>query len=465
MSGTGNPAAGRDPFARGKSPIMAIRLEIISEHKRMLDDEFERAFGPDGGTIGRSLQNDWVLPDTERFISGQHATIDCRAGSYYLADVSSNGVYVNHALEPLGKGNPRRLFDGDHLRMGNFEMVVHLDEGEDLELPPEPKASVVPDQIDQLFPVDDMQSSVMLLDEEEITEEKAFSDAFRLDRDDGPERDSAPEVPPPSPVCDATSQESPDDGDGLLETFLRSAGIDPDDIHPSVDPAEIMGNAGRVLAELVSGMTDLLVARSNVKSMFRLDQTTVMPRHNNPLKLSASTADSLRQLLVGREGEYLGPLDSVREATRDLRWHHDAVVAAMIKSFGEFLERFDPEHLEEEFRTAFARKPLFKAMAKRKYWELYCDVYPVITQPGTATLPHQYSEDFVRHYEKQLEDFKRIERTLGKTQTLDRPAGGADNPAPSASGEMFVEDSADAENDDPLDETVIDEDDAFEQRA
>ena len=86
--------------------------------------------------------------------------------------------------------------------------------------------------------------------------------------------------------------------------FLSAAGIDPDDLHPSVDATEVMTNAGQVLAELVSGVTDLLVARTNAKSMFRLDQTTVLPRHNNPLKLSASTADSLKQLLVGREGEY-----------------------------------------------------------------------------------------------------------------------------------------------------------------
>ena len=401
---------------------MGLRLEIISEHKRILGEDFERSFGPDGGTIGRSLDSDWVFPDTEKFVSGKHATIDYQSGAYYLADVSSNGTYVNGAIEPLGRGNPRRLFDGDHLRMGNFEMRVHLDEGEDLEMPPEPKPTVVPDHIEQLVPVDSINSSLMLLDEEEITGDKAFSDAFALHPSVAPPPPKDPQPPvlePEKPAARSASAAKAADPNDLLQVFLSAAGIDPDDLHPSVDANEVMTNAGQVLAELVAGVTDLLVARSNAKSMFRLDQTTVLPRHNNPLKLSESNADSLKQLLVGREGEYLGPLDSVREAARDLRFHHDALIAGMIKAFGEFIDRFDPSELEDAFRNTQERKPMFDALAKRKYWDLYCDLYPIMTQSGTAGLPQQYSEDFVANYEKQLADFKRIERTLGKTQSFD----------------------------------------------
>ncbi|MFI0377552.1 MAG: FHA domain-containing protein, partial [Candidatus Thiodiazotropha sp.] len=33
-------------------------------------------FDEQGGSIGRRDENDWVLPDPERFISGRHAQID-----------------------------------------------------------------------------------------------------------------------------------------------------------------------------------------------------------------------------------------------------------------------------------------------------------------------------------------------------------------------------------------------------
>lgn len=398
---------------------MALRLEITSEHKEILGDDCTRVFGEDGGTIGRSLRNDWILPDTDKFISGNHATIDFQAGAYYLADVSTNGVYVNGADEPLGKGNPRRLFDGDMLRMGDFEMLVHLDEGEDLEMPPEPPPTVVPDHIEQLVTEDHIRSSIMLLDEEAITGDEEFQAALF--------GSAAPANPAPQEQPQSNGAENPvllnpepptSDSADLLEVFLAAMGIKRAEIHPSVDPVDVMTNAGEVLNELVCGIIELLVCRSNIKSMFRLDQTTVLPRHNNPLKLSSSTGDALKQLLVGKEGEYLGPLDSVKEVCRDLKFHHDAVMGGMTKAFGDFIDRFDPDELQDSFDKTLDRKPLFSALNKLKYWQLYCDLYPIITQQGTASLPQQFSEDFVREYEKSIAEFKRLERGLKDTQKI-----------------------------------------------
>ena len=130
---------------------MPLQMQIVSEHSEIVGDNAVRLF-PEGGTIGRSLQNDWILPDPDRFISGKHATVDFKGGVYYLADISTNGVYINDDRIPIGKGNPRRLFSGDKIRMGDFEMMVSIDEGEDLEMPDEPKSSVVPDNIEQMIP-------------------------------------------------------------------------------------------------------------------------------------------------------------------------------------------------------------------------------------------------------------------------------------------------------------------------
>ena len=48
-----------------------------------------------------------------------------------------------------------------------------------------------------------------------------------------------------------------------------------------------------------------------------------------------------------------------------------------------------------------------------KYWQLYCDLYPIMTQQGAAELPMQFGEEFVRCYEKLIADYKRIERGDG----------------------------------------------------
>ena len=63
----------------------------------------------------------------------------------------------------------------------------------------------------------------------------------------------------------------------LLDAFMTGLDISRAEIHPSTDPLEVMHNAGRVLKEFVDGTSELLASRTALKSMFRLDQTTVLP--------------------------------------------------------------------------------------------------------------------------------------------------------------------------------------------
>jgi len=396
---------------------MPLQLEITSENKDILGDDNVRIFREDGGTIGRALENDWILPDPERFISGRHTTVDHQAGAYYLADTSSNGVYINDEKEPLGKGNPRRLFDGDRLRMGSFEFLVKLDEGEGLTLPPPPPPSVVPDHIEQLVPEEVLRSSIMLLDEEEITGDDEFEAALSgvaINRSSSA-NDAYDTGASENPFIETKSTAEPrgQSAKELTEVFLKAAGINSADFHPLVDPVELMINAGQVLNELVSGISELLVCRTNQKSMFRLDQTTVLPRHNNPLKLSGSVTESIKQLLVGKDGDYLGPLDSVTEVCQDLKFHHDAVIGGMTETVRDLIDHFEPDELQDSFDRTLNKKPLFNALNQMKYWQLYCDLYPIMTQQGAGDLPMQFGEEFVRCYEKHISDYKRIERGDG----------------------------------------------------
>lgn len=395
---------------------MALVLKIISEHKELLGDDCERTFGEVGGTIGRSLQADWILPDPDRYISGKHAAVDYKAGIYYIADTSSNGVYLNDDCEPLGKGNPRRLFDGDKIRMGDFEFLVGIEHGESLVMPPEEPMTVVPDHIEQLVPEESIKTGIDLLEEEEITGDEEFQSTLfggpakevkieELDKEKMDRQDN-PFAPPEKP-----KELSPAD---LIDALFDGAEISRSEIHPSVDPLDVMRNAGQVLNEFITGISDLLKCRANFKSIFRLDQTTTLPRHNNPLKLSEDVRSSIKQLLVGEVGEYLGPIDSVKEVCRDLKFHHEAVLGAMNVSFGEFADRFDPDELQENFDRTLKKKPLFAVMNELRYWRLYCDLYPIMTQRGSGQFPHMFGEEFVSAYERQIADFKRLDRSLGE---------------------------------------------------
>ena len=394
---------------------MPLKLEVISEQRDIVGDDAVREFRSEGGTIGRAVDNDWVLPDPDKFVSGRHATIDCKAGIYYIVDISTNGVYVNGERKPIGKGNPRRLFNGDHLHMGDFEILVSIDEGEDLEMPADPKPTVVPDHIEQLVEEDRIRTGVQLLDEDEITGDVAFESILLSGDDDEPDTTPAMEgaEQTPEPVPPVLEPEDSDPApvnvtqDDLFDAFLDGLQISRAELHPSIDVIEAMSNAGEVLRELIGGLEELLQNRADLKSTFRLDQTTILPGRNNPIRLSQSTEELIRLLLVGRDGEYLAPRDAAREACRDLLAHQAALLEAMTEAFVEFAARFDPEELGANFELSLERKPWFPFLHERKYWGLYKDLYPVLMEKAGGGFPQVFLEEFARAYERRVIESQR----------------------------------------------------------
>ncbi len=100
----------------------------------------DMVFGQDGGTIGRAANNDWVLPDPERFISGKHAKISYENRQFHLIDTSTNGIYFNAQPQPLGNGNRTPLSNGDRILIGDYEIMVILENGQqDVKTPADPE--------------------------------------------------------------------------------------------------------------------------------------------------------------------------------------------------------------------------------------------------------------------------------------------------------------------------------------
>jgi len=85
-------------------------------------------FDSSGGTIGRSDDNDWVLPDPECHLSKRHCRISYRDGQYAITDISTNGVFLNDADQPLGDGTTTMLRDCDRLVIGDFKIDVRITE-------------------------------------------------------------------------------------------------------------------------------------------------------------------------------------------------------------------------------------------------------------------------------------------------------------------------------------------------
>jgi type VI secretion system protein len=110
---------------------MALKLRVISDHYKALGKRSSRLFGVTGGRIGRAQDNDWILPDPDRYVSSHHCKVEFKAGRWILEDTSTNGVFINGSDTPASVEGAYTLQDGDRLRLGDYEVLVSIDERND----------------------------------------------------------------------------------------------------------------------------------------------------------------------------------------------------------------------------------------------------------------------------------------------------------------------------------------------
>jgi predicted component of type VI protein secretion system len=379
---------------------MPLRLHIVSNQKGNLGEAQVREFASCGGTIGRAADNDWVLPDDKRFVSSRHALIDYQGGAYYLVDTSRNGVYINGADTAVGRGHPQRLFNGDRLRLGEYEIQVEIGEAEGTAADDGMRDSIVRAQ---LVPVDES-VELKLVDESKL---RAF-DYNVLERHVKPV-EGDPAYCAPRPVA-APAKPAPKKAPVLtngstaaLEAFCKAAGLSPSDLRGS-NPDEVLETAGKLTRELLTGLADLLQTRARMKDALRLPQTIIRPAQNNPLKFSPGVAEALRYLLGEPGQSYLAPDRAVQAAFDDVKCHQKAMFKAMIHAIRDFAERLDPEELRSRFDRGLKRSALLASANKLKYWELYEETYYTLTQHEEgAPLPQLVIDELTRAYEQEIE--------------------------------------------------------------
>lgn len=106
---------------------MALRLTITSYHKITPGQCPEKTLEHGVMAIGRSPDNDWVLPDPARLVSSKHCLVQNKDGRYYITDSSTNGVELVKAGIRMQRGNSELLNHGEVIRIGEYEIEVALE--------------------------------------------------------------------------------------------------------------------------------------------------------------------------------------------------------------------------------------------------------------------------------------------------------------------------------------------------
>jgi len=406
---------------------MALRLRIVSEHATRLGEKATKVFSVHGGTIGRATDNDWILPDPERYLSGKHARVDFRAGQYFLVDTSSNGTYLNGAQVPLGKFRDYAMKDGDYVRIGEFEMLVSIDPSNDF--PPDEGALVAYDGVSPSAAVKKSTANDLgadldlseLLEPSNNLQEISSSDVLARNAYGQPvgvpalepeagtpwhmmtrplkgERGgSPPSVLPPTPRPQTASLQE-GDIDAGLSAFCRGAGIDPRLVTPEARNLALQ-RAGQLLREAVLGIIDLNHSRGEFRNRFRMSTPTA-DTAENALTFTQGVDDTLIRLIT-TVSTRAGSVEAMRENLRELKAQNTATISAMRSALEELLSRFEPKELEERFERGFKRG-VFGSQNKAKYWDLYGELYASLSQSPPDGFPHLFVEAFTKAYEAKL---------------------------------------------------------------
>ncbi|MFG1428806.1 FHA domain-containing protein [Roseixanthobacter glucoisosaccharinicivorans] len=107
----------------------SLRLTIVDPANLPLHER-TRSVTQGPFRIGRVDDNDWVIEDPARLMSRHHCTIDLKAGVFVVIDTSVNGLFVNSAEQPLGRGNSVILNDGDLLHLASVTLQASLQDAE-----------------------------------------------------------------------------------------------------------------------------------------------------------------------------------------------------------------------------------------------------------------------------------------------------------------------------------------------
>jgi type VI secretion system FHA domain protein len=411
---------------------MALRLRVVSEHSNRLGSKATKVFGVHGGSIGRATDNEWILPDPERYLSGKHLRVDFRAGSYVLVDTSSNGTYVNGAQVPLGKYHDYSLRDGDYIRLGEYELLVSIDKtndfppdesaiiaydgespssaarkstandlGADLDLSELLEASdLVPDTDSGVHPRDAYGQSV-LDDDSPGTPWHMMTRPLRVEapKHETPKLEasvgsaSAPQFPkaPPPSLYEG-------DFDLGLAAFCRGAGIEPRNISSEARGA-VLQLAGQLLRESVLGLMDLNQGSNEFRNKFRMQPPPPDPAES-PLNFSRGVDEALIRLL-NTLSTRAGSVEAIRHNFRELKAQNSATLVATRAAFEEFLNRVDPKELEERFEKA-GKRGVFGGQGKAKYWDLYAEMFAGLAQRPADGFPHLFTETFAKAFEAKV---------------------------------------------------------------
>jgi FHA domain-containing protein len=362
-----------------------IKITAVSYNNTPLSKPLSAIFGRTGGTLGRSEENAFVLPDSKHIVSRRQAEVRSDGAQHVIANLSRATPMMINGTE-LNFGDEHPLKAGDEIQIGMYVLRA------------EPHLTPVDTQIaaarerslaDTGAPVTVTGAVVF----------KATQTASAPS--------STPQVPAmaqPEKAVAAEALSAPGDNHPLIQAFLNGAGIGHTGLNADLTP-EFMETMGKLVATAVQGTFELLASRSSMKREVKADVTMIVLRNNNPLKFLADSETILVQMLRKKMPGFMGPAEAMQDAYEDLQAHQVGMVAGMHAAVDEVLKRFDPAALEKRLKERSMFDAVLPAQRKARMWDQYTVLFDGICEDAQHDFDALFSKAFVAAYEKEIDRF------------------------------------------------------------
>ncbi len=377
-----------------------MRFTIVQSKTALPQTAFD--FQPPGGTIGRSIDNDLVLPDEDRAISRLQALVHIAAsGECRLTNRGSvTSVVLNG--EPLARGSQVELHHGDTLGIGEYEISVS-DPSQAVSPPPAtPDLMALFGGEEQSDPDPLGMHSADLLATHDAARPAADATSSLSHKHSSARLDIDP-LPHTAREASGTAQDGHEEK--LLRALLEGMGLDAS--QGAVLSEEDMRMTGRMLSLFSQGTVALLSSRSILKRGVKADMTMILNEANNPFKILPSGKTVLMQMYQSQMPGFMQPEQAVRDALVDLQAHQLGMIAGIRAIIAAMLQSFNPQRLEESARRdGLESKMPFAAARKAAMWDYFIRSYQHTSGEIEDDFHTLFGEAFLHAYDVEVNQYK-----------------------------------------------------------
>ena len=363
-----------------------IKITAVSYNNTPLSPPLSATFGRASGTLGRSDENAFVLPDARHIVSRVQAEIRTEGAQHVISNLSRATPMIVNGIE-LNYGDAHPLKPGDEIQVGLYILraephLMPVDCQTDAERNGSPAITGTPAAAAGGTPFSATVSAIAA---------SASSSARPAPATAQTEK---------APAADA----APADTHALMQAFLNGAGIGHTGLHADLTP-EFMETLGRLVATAVQGTFELLASRASMKREVKADVTMIVLRNNNPLKFLSDSETIMVQMLRKKMPGFMGPEEAMQDAYADLQAHQVGMVAGMHAAVEEVVKRFDPSILEKRLKDRTMLDAVLPAQRKARMWDQYTALFDNIQQEAQQDFEALFRKAFVAAYEKEIDRF------------------------------------------------------------